>query len=386
MATAAAARPLVQVWNGTEAAGQVALPSVFLAPIRQDIVQFVHSNISKNKRQPYCVSEEAGHQTSAISWGTGRAVARIPRVSGSGTHRAGQAAYGNMCRGGRMFAPTKIWRRWHRKVNLGQKRFAAASALAASAVPALVMARGHRVEQINEIPLVLSNESVKDISKTKEAVALLKKIHAYEDVQHVKDSRKVRPGKGKARNRRYVQRRGPLVIYNEKGTVLNALKNLPGVELAQVDRLNLLQLAPGGHLGRFIIWTKDAFEKLESIYGSATTHSDLKKGFKFPHSKMANADLGRLLKSDEIRAVLRERKSNRRQFIRKKNPLTNLGALIKLNPYSIVQRRRAILENAKNAQKNIAARADPKKAPKRHVKKAKKAVKKPIAKAAAAKK
>jgi ribosomal protein L4 len=52
---------------------------------------------------------------------TGRAVARIPRVSGGGTHRAGQAAFGNMCRSGRMFAPTKVWRKWHQKINLGQK-------------------------------------------------------------------------------------------------------------------------------------------------------------------------------------------------------------------------------------------------------------------------
>lgn len=49
-----------------------------------------------------------GHQTSAESWGTGRAVARIPRVRGGGTHRSGQGAYGNMCKGGRMFAPTKV--------------------------------------------------------------------------------------------------------------------------------------------------------------------------------------------------------------------------------------------------------------------------------------
>ena len=113
-------------------------------------------------------------QTSAESWGTGRAVARIPRVRGGGTHRSeteffiatvmkllllipdhyvyrpepltpylilkfylssstylcfkteilrsGQAAFGNMCRGGRMFAPTKQWRRWHRKVGVAQKR------------------------------------------------------------------------------------------------------------------------------------------------------------------------------------------------------------------------------------------------------------------------
>ena len=70
-------------------------------------------------------------------------MARIPRVRGGGTHRSGQAAFGNMCRGGRMFAPTKIYRRWHRKVNLGTKRYAICSALAASGVPALLMARGN---------------------------------------------------------------------------------------------------------------------------------------------------------------------------------------------------------------------------------------------------
>ena len=103
-------------------AEQAHLPAVFTAPIRPDIVQSVHSLMKMNKRQPYAVKYEAGHQTSAESWGTGRAVARIPRVPGGGTHRAGQGAFGNMCRGGRMFAPTKIWRRWHRKINLNQKR------------------------------------------------------------------------------------------------------------------------------------------------------------------------------------------------------------------------------------------------------------------------
>lgn len=41
-----------------------------------------------------------------------------------------------------MFAPTKTWRRWHRRINVNQKRYAICSALAASALPALVMAKG----------------------------------------------------------------------------------------------------------------------------------------------------------------------------------------------------------------------------------------------------
>ena len=84
----------------------------------------------------------SGHQTSAESWGTGRAVARIPRVRGGGTHRSGQGAFGNMCRGGRMFAPTKTWRRWHRRININQRRYAMCSAIAASGIPSLIMSKG----------------------------------------------------------------------------------------------------------------------------------------------------------------------------------------------------------------------------------------------------
>lgn len=119
----ASARPLVSVQSlAGEAAEQTNLPAVFSAPLRPDIVRIVHTGLAKNKRQAYAVSVKAGHQTSAESWGTGRAVSRIPRVPGGGTHRAGQGAFGNMCRGGRMFAPTKTWRRWHRKVSINQKR------------------------------------------------------------------------------------------------------------------------------------------------------------------------------------------------------------------------------------------------------------------------
>ena len=155
-AAMAAARPLVSIQSlDGDAAEQAALPAVFTAPIRPDIIRAVHTGLAKNARQPYAVSMKAGHQTSAESWGTGRAVSRIPRVPGGGTHRAGQGAFGNMCRGGRMFAPTKIWRRWHRKVNLNQKRYAVASALAATALPSLVLARGHRIEQVSAFRLAL---------------------------------------------------------------------------------------------------------------------------------------------------------------------------------------------------------------------------------------
>merc|ERR1712002_554777 len=130
----ACARPLVSVYDakGVASGSSITLPAVFKAPIRPDVVNFVHDQIGKNHRQPYAVNRFAGEQTSAESWGTGR---------GGGTHRSGQAAFGNMCRGGRMYAPTKTWRRWHRRCNITQRRYAVCSALAASALPALLMAK-----------------------------------------------------------------------------------------------------------------------------------------------------------------------------------------------------------------------------------------------------
>ncbi len=72
-------------------------------------------------------------------------------------------------------------------------------------------------------------------------------------------------------------------------------RNLPGVELTLVDNLSLLDLAPGGHLGRFIIWTKGAFEKLDSLFGTYDESAKFKSGFNLPRSMMTNADLARIM-------------------------------------------------------------------------------------------
>merc|ERR1712226_528757 len=288
----------------------------FKAPIRPDVVTFVHSNIAKNNRMPYAVSAIAGEQTSAESWGTGRAVARIPRVRGGGTSRSGAAAFGNMCRGGRMFNPNKTWRRWHRRVNVTQRRYATVSAIAATGIPSLAMAKGHSVESVPEFPLVV-DDSVQGMKKTKEAVGVLRKLNAWSDVERVKSSRRFRAGRGKMRNRRRVQKRGPLVVYEKDEGISLAFRNIPGVTLLPVDKLNLLKLAPGGHVGRFTIWT-----------------------------------------AGEIKACLKPRKTATKRSSVKKNPLKNIKTMLKLNPYAAVQKRAA--------QKAIAANTRSKGATPRH--------------------
>ncbi|PLB42309.1 60S ribosomal protein uL4 [Aspergillus candidus] len=339
-----ASRPTVSIATaeGKPSGATATLPAVFNAPIRPDIVQQVHTGMAKNKRQPYAVSEKAGEQTSAESWGTGRAVARIPRVSGGGTHRAGQAAFGNQCRSGRMFAPTKVWRKWHQKINVNQRRFATASALAASSVPALLFARGHRVANIPEVPLVVESKTFEGaaLTKTRAAIALLQALGAGAELVKVNKSKKTRAGKGKLRNRRHRQRRGPLVVYNPETDgkeLVRAFRNIPGVETCDVFALNLLQLAPGGHLGRFVVWSSSAFQALDQIYGTTTTPSALKKDFYLPSNLVANADISRLINSSEVQSVLRAPKGEartKRVAVQKKNPLRNKQVMLRLNPYA----------------------------------------------------
>jgi large subunit ribosomal protein L4e len=238
-----------------------------------------------------------------------------------------------MCRKARMFAPLKIWRKWHAKANITQRRHAVASALAATACTPLVMARGHHVDKVPEFPLVIDNLS---LPNTKSILAALQSFGAGDDLAKVRKSKQIRQGVGKYRNSRYVMRKGPLIVYgNESAGVKQAARNLPGVDTCSVYRLNILQLAPGGHLGRFVIFTKDAFKALNSIFGTPSNVSQEKKGYRLNRTVMNCADIARIINSDQVQTKLREvRKSIRTHDKNKKNPLTNKAIMQKLNPFA----------------------------------------------------
>ncbi|OLP96469.1 60S ribosomal protein L4-1 [Symbiodinium microadriaticum] len=176
----------------------------------------------------------------------------------------------------------------------------------------LVRARGRRISKVAELPLVVS-DGLESLTKTKAAVQALQKLGCGDELQKIMDSKKIRAGKGKARNRRYVRRLGPLVIYNEDNGITKAMRNIPGVETAHVDRLNLLRLAPGGSFGRFIIWTESAFKRLSEIYGTAKGGAPMKKGYHLPRASMQNADLANALKKkalmEELNPGAAERKA-----------------------------------------------------------------------------
>nr|AAV91395.1 ribosomal protein 23 [Lonomia obliqua] len=214
----------------------------------------------------------------------------------------------------------------------------------------MALGRGYVVDNVSEIPLVVSDK-IQEINKTKQAVIFLRRIKAWSDVLKVYKSQRLRAGKGKMRNRRRLHRKGPLIIYNKDQGLTRSFRNIPGVDMVNVNKLNLLHLAPGGHVGRFMIWTQSAFERLDAIFGSWKTPSKEKKNFNLPQPKMANTDLSRLLKSEEIRRVLRAPIKRVVRATRKLNPLTNTKAMLKLNPYAAVLKKKAVLDQVKRKNK-----------------------------------
>jgi large subunit ribosomal protein L4e len=148
-------------------------------------------------------------------------------------------------------------------------------------------------------------------------------------------------------------RRGPLVVYNKNDGVYQAFRNVPGVDVCPVTALGLLRLAPGGHVGRFIIFSEGAFKRLDALYGTYRKKASEKSDYQLPRPQMSNADVVRLINSDEVQSVVLPSKAayNQRRY-NKKNPLTNLNALLKINPYAKTMKRNALLfEEARKAQK-----------------------------------
>lgn len=179
---------------------------------------------------------------------------------------------------------------------------------------------------------------------------LLERFGLKDELDKVKDTKRVRAGQGKYRNNRYRTRKGPLIVFsNEDRLIQRSSRNVPGVETCHVDRLNLLQLAPGGHMGRLIVWTKPAFERLNYIFGTATTPGQGKKGYVLERPILANANVARLINSNEVQSVVRSKQRNVQLHDRqKKNPLNNRVKMNFLNPYDKVKRQNAVDAEAKN--------------------------------------
>lgn len=221
-----------------------------------------------------------------------------------------------------MSHPIMIYRRWGRRVPKKEKRNAICSSIAASCIPALVMAHGHKIDQVPEVPLVIT-DNVMEKAKTREVKEMLRKLGVAEELEKVNKSIKQRAGKGKLRNRRWRRKKGALIVYYNGDAppppLLKGARNLQGVEVANAARLNLLDLAPGGIMGRFIIWTERAFNHLKTMYEGETA----KKRYHLRQDVLTNADVQAIINSEAVQSVLKPKVESRKFGRLKANPLSN---------------------------------------------------------------
>ena len=242
--------------------GKISLPSVFETPLRPDVIKRSVLAIQSNKFQPQGRDPMAGKRTSAESRGVGLGIARIPRVKGPG----GRAALAPGTVGGRAAHPPTSEKRIVKRIPKKEKRLALLSAIAATASKDVVASRGHSIEDVPGIPLIVVDD-LEMLKKTKEVEETLIRLGVLSDIYRVKESRKIRAGKGKYRGRKMKQAVGPLIIVAENKGILEAARNIPGLDVITVNNLNPEALAPGARPGRLTIWTNSAVGKLNELYG-----------------------------------------------------------------------------------------------------------------------
>ncbi len=245
-----------------EEVSQLNLPQIFNTSSRPDVIKRAVVTIQSHRFQPQGRDPMAGKRNTAESRGTGLGISRMPRLKARGQ----RAAFAPGTVGGRSAHPPEAEKKIKKKLPKKEMHLALRSAIAATGSKEAVSSRGHMVDDIPDFPLVVVDE-IQSLKKTKDIEEALINLGVWADIFRVKESRKVRAGKGKMRGRKMKQAVGPLLVIAKNEGVAEAARNLPGVDVVSVENLNAELLAPGTHPGRLTVWTNSAFEKVETFFG-----------------------------------------------------------------------------------------------------------------------
>jgi len=240
--------------------GEVDLPMVFQTPYRPDVIARAVIAQQSHGFQPQGRDPMAGKRTTAESMGVGLGIARVPRLK-----EGRRAAFGVSIVGGHQAFPPRAEKRIRKEINKKERRLAIRSGIAATAVRDVVAGRGHIIDSVSQLPLVIDDD-IQSLRRTREVRDLFVNLGVWPDVERVK-RRKIRAGRGKTRGRRRRVGKGPLIVVAEDLGIGKASANLPGVDVVKVSDLNADLLAPGAHPGRLVIWTRSAFTSLDAVWG-----------------------------------------------------------------------------------------------------------------------
>ncbi len=230
---------------------EISLPSIFKTPYLPEVIKKTYVNLDSHSYQRQGRYPAAGEIVSAESRNTGLGIARIARARGEGFPRAGQAAGVAGVRHGRVAHPPQSWKKINKKINKKEKFLGLCSAIAATSQKTLVLNRGHKVENLSNFPIIVSNE-IEEISKTKELKNILENLGMTEELQRVytkKSSKNVTSA---------------LIVVSNDAKLTNLDRSVPGVSVIKLQSLSVLDLAPGAKPIRLTIFSKKAIEDLKT--------------------------------------------------------------------------------------------------------------------------
>jgi len=244
--------------------GLIDKPEIFSVKPRKDLIH-VANNVSQSKsKQTQGRDIRAGLKNISEGWGTGYGMSRAPRRKGSGFPTARNVGRVPFAKGGRRTHPIKSEKVIGKKINKKIKKLSIISAISASGDKYWVLKRGHNLDNIPELPLVI-DDKIQTIKKTERMYSILCNLGFKEELLKIKKSRKIRSGKGKVRGRKYKNKKGILIIIKEDFGIVKASRNVPGTDVIMVENVSINNLAPGGVSGRLILWSQSAFSELNNF-------------------------------------------------------------------------------------------------------------------------
>lgn len=241
----------------------VDMPSIFGIKPRKDLIRKASEiSFSKNK-QVQGRNKKAGLRNTAKGWGTGHGISRAPRIKGSGFPTARNVGRVPFAKGGRRAHPIKTEKIVKKRINKKVNKLSLISAISASGDLDWVKNRGHLINKVPEIPLVI-DDKIQTVKKTKLMYSILSELGLEDELVKVKEGKKIRAGKGKRRGRKYKNKKSILVVIKDDFGIVKASRNIPGVDVIKFENLSIANLAPGGLSGRFILWTQSTFNDLKN--------------------------------------------------------------------------------------------------------------------------
>ena len=227
------------------------VPRLFNLKPRKDLIKIATEIASSKNKQVQGRNKRAGLRNTAEGWGTGHGMSRTPRIKGSGFPTARSGGRVPFAKGGRRAHPVKTEKVIEKKINKKVNMLSIISAISASGDLDWVKNRGHKINKVPEIPLVI-DDKIQTVKKTKLMYLI-----------RVKQGKKTRAGKGKRRGRKYKGKKSILIVIKDDFGIIKAARNISGIDIVKFENLSIANLAPGGLPGRLILWAQSAFNELK---------------------------------------------------------------------------------------------------------------------------